>query len=63
MIFSNLINGGVHAATNLAIQEYIAVAKPVGTPAEMVARIIALYREVGRCFAASDRIEASAVGR
>ena len=73
MIFSNLINGGVHAlpnfvrqnlgghaATNLAhqnflrkslgglaIQEYIAIAKPTGTPTEMVARIIALYREVG----------------
>jgi enolase len=61
MIFSNLINGGAHAlpsfasknlgghaATNLAIQEYIAVARPAGTPAETVARIIALYREVGR---------------
>ncbi len=47
MIFSNLINGGVHAATNLAIQEYIAVAKPIGTPTEMVASVIELYREVG----------------
>lgn len=51
MIFSNLINGGVHAATNLSIQEYIAVAKPVGTSAEMVARIISLYREVGNVIA------------
>lgn len=48
MIFSNLINGGMHAATNLAIQEYIVVAKSVGTPSEMVARIIALYRKVGK---------------
>jgi len=47
MIFSNLINGGAHAATNLDIQEYIAVAKSAGTPTEMVARIISLYREVG----------------
>lgn len=47
MIFSNIINGGVHAMTSLSIQEYIAVAAPVGTPSETVARIIALYREVG----------------
>jgi len=47
MIFSNLINGGAHAATNLAVQEYMAVAKPVGTPSETIARVIALYREVG----------------
>ena len=47
MIFSNLINGGAHASTNLKIQEYIAVAKPIGTPTETVARIISLYREVG----------------
>ena len=47
MIFSNLINGGAHAATSLAIQEYIAVAKPIGTPQEMVSHIISLYREVG----------------
>jgi enolase len=47
MIFSNLINGGVHAATDLSIQEYIAVAKPAGTPAETVENVIALYREVG----------------
>ncbi len=47
MIFSNIINGGAHAATNLAIQEYIAVAKPEGASSETVARVIALYREVG----------------
>lgn len=47
MIFSNLINGGVHAQTDLSIQEYIAVAYPLDNPSEMVSRIISVYREVG----------------
>ena len=62
MIFSNLINGGAHAATNLAIQEYIAVAKPVGTPTEMVARIIALYREVGNAIEHRSKLKRLPLG-
>ena len=47
MIFANLINGGAHADSNLDIQEYMAIAIPVGSIAEMVERVSELYKNLG----------------
>jgi enolase len=47
-IFSNLINGGAHAANNLSIQEYMVIAdtKEEGV-LRSIERLIAFYKELG----------------
>ena len=46
MIFANLINGGAHADSNLDIQEYMVIANPAGSVAEMVERVSGLYKNL-----------------
>lgn len=53
-IFSNLINGGVHAGNNLAIQEYLAILKPAASFEESVETLLRLYEKVGT-FLAGER--------
>jgi enolase len=62
MIFSNIINGGVHAQTDLSIQEYIAVAYPFDNPAQMVLRIISVYREVGNILKKNTGLKRLTIG-
>lgn len=46
VIFSNFIEGGAHAKNNLAIQEYLVVARPKGTMQSAIQKLIALYRKL-----------------
>lgn len=46
-LFSNLINGGAHAATNLQIQEFMVVVKPKGTLKKSVEALTDLYEALG----------------
>lgn len=47
LIFSNLINGGLHAKNNLNIQEYMVIAKPAKSYAEIIKKIIKIYALTG----------------
>lgn len=47
LIFSNLINGGAHSENNLDIQEYLAVARPMGTLTQSVEALLTVYRKLG----------------
>ena len=47
MIFANPINGGAHADSNFDIQEYMAIANPVSSIAELVERVSGLYKNLG----------------
>lgn len=51
IIFSNLINGGVHAKSNLEIQEYMAVIRTENSYEESISRLIALYKHLGESLA------------
>jgi len=57
MIFSNLINGGAHADSNLDIQEYMVVANPIGSISEMVERVTGLYKKLGEYIKKEYKIE------
>ncbi len=46
-IFSNVINGGVHAENNLDIQEFMVVARPKRSYTETIARLEKFYRHLG----------------
>lgn len=48
LIFSNFINGGVHAQDSLAIQEYLVIARPLGSMTRTVKILIKLYRLLGQ---------------
>lgn len=47
IIFSNLINGGVHAKNNLTIQEYMVVLRTTHSYEESISRLVSLYRHLG----------------
>src|SRR3989344_3570950 len=47
IIFSNLINGGEHAQNNLAIQEYMVVARSSHSFSETVGKLTAFYKKLG----------------
>lgn len=57
MIFSNLINGGAHADSNLDIQEYMVVAKPIGSISEIVERVSGLYKKLGEYLKKEYKLE------
>ncbi len=65
-IFSNLINGGAHAANNLDIQEYMAVVRParVGSRgiAEGIKALVRFYKELGIFFMKTRGIETIPIG-
>ncbi|PJE75662.1 hypothetical protein COV04_03625 [Candidatus Uhrbacteria bacterium CG10_big_fil_rev_8_21_14_0_10_48_11] len=61
-IYSNVINGGEHAANNLAIQEYMLVAAPKISYAELTQELVALYRTLGEQLRTSRKLEALPVG-
>ena len=65
-IFSNLINGGAHAANNLDIQEYMAVVRPtrMGSRgiAESIKALVHLYKELGIVFKKTHGIETIPIG-
>lgn len=46
-IFSNVVNGGVHADNNLDIQEYMAVVRPKHSFTETIARLEKFYKHLG----------------
>jgi enolase len=46
-IYSNFINGGRHAKDNLAIQEYMVIAKTEKNISATVERLISLHRQLG----------------
>ena len=48
LIFSNLINGGVHAKNNLNIQEYMAVVKTPASFGASIARLKDFYAALGK---------------
>ncbi|MEK7193424.1 MAG: phosphopyruvate hydratase [Patescibacteria group bacterium] len=72
LIFSNLINGGAHAANNLDIQEYMVVVHPVRTSsngvksgksvAEDIQALIRFYRELGDLFKKTRKIQNIPIG-
>ncbi|MDO8752004.1 MAG: hypothetical protein Q7J22_00400 [Candidatus Wolfebacteria bacterium] len=45
-IFANFIEGGAHAKNNLAIQEYLVVARPKGNMQSTIQKLVALYRKL-----------------
>jgi len=47
LIFSNLINGGVHADNNLDFQEYMVVVKIMGSVRDTVEKLIDFYKKLG----------------
>lgn len=47
-IFSNVINGGVHAQNGLDIQEYMIVMRPGKTYAEDISLLVEMYKNIGR---------------
>jgi len=47
LIFSNLINGGLHAKNNLDFQEYLVIAETVGSYEKTVEDLIRLYENLG----------------
>ncbi len=62
LIFSNLINGGVHAKNNLNIQEYMIVMKTERSYEENIERLIKLYRHLGQSLASSRGLSAIPIG-
>lgn len=57
MIFSNLINGGAHADSNLDIQEYMVIANPIGSISEVVERVSGLYKKLGEYLKKEYKLE------
>ncbi|MEK7195444.1 MAG: phosphopyruvate hydratase, partial [Patescibacteria group bacterium] len=47
LIFSNFINGGVHAQNNLSIQEYIVIAETSKSYSSTIRKLVDLYRDIG----------------
>lgn len=47
VVFSNFINGGAHADTNLAVQEYLVLMRPAGSATDDIRMLIRFYRELG----------------
>jgi enolase len=46
-IYSNFVNGGLHARNNLSIQEYLVIAETRNNISETVRSLIDLYRDIG----------------
>lgn len=61
-IFSNLINGGAHAANNLDIQEYMIVMKPGKSSAESIETLVRVYRELGNFLRKTRKIQNIPIG-
>lgn len=63
LVFSNLINGGVHARNNLQIQEYIVVMKSGGSPfKESIQKLIEFYHALGDFLAKEKRTPMPPIG-
>lgn len=62
IIFSNLINGGAHANNNLAIQEYLALARTAGTVEETVRELTNLYHALGESLKTRFRLSEIRLG-
>lgn len=62
LIFSNFVNGGAHAQNTLDIQEYLVVAKPGGTMADAVKRLVALYNDFADVLRKAYDVRAIPVG-
>ncbi|MBU1014963.1 hypothetical protein KKI17_00790 [Patescibacteria group bacterium] len=56
LLFSNVINGGAHARSNLDLQEYMFVADPSGDLLGAVRQLISLYRELGALLKKERRV-------
>ena len=61
-IFSNLVNGGAHAANNLNIQEYLVVVTPAPSVRESVAKLTAFYHDLGGWLQQSRDLSAIRLG-
>lgn len=63
LVFSNLINGGLHARNNLQIQEYMVVMKTGhGSFTETVPKLIDLYHSLGDFLAKEKRTPMPPIG-
>ncbi len=62
VIFSNLVNGGEHAANNLDIQEYMVLAGTKGGVKSAVKKLIAFYGALGERLSSLKRAANIAVG-
>ncbi|MBI2278465.1 MAG: hypothetical protein HYU81_00105 [Candidatus Brennerbacteria bacterium] len=59
-IFANLVNGGVHAKSNLSLQEYLVVAKPYLSVSDVIAGLKKLYAILGKMLA--EKFPSASVG-
>jgi len=63
LVFSNLVNGGMHARNNLQIQEYMVVLKTgMGSFKETVPQLIGFYRDLGDFLAKEKRTAMPPIG-
>jgi len=61
-IFSNLINGGVHAENNLDIQEYLAVVEAKESIAESFEKLVSFYGSLGESLKKENNLSEIALG-
>ncbi len=61
-IFSNMINGGEHAKTNLDIQEYIVIGNNRDPIPVTVSRIVSFYKELGKYLINETKSERLPIG-
>lgn len=62
VIFSNLINGGEHAQNNLAIQEYMVVAKTSHSFSETIGTLTAFYKKLGDVLKKKSKVKNLPIG-
>src|SRR3989338_3907427 len=62
LIFSNFINGGVHAPNNLDIQEYMVIMRVNNSYADSIEKLAHLYRRVYDAISASSGTRAIPLG-
>ena len=57
LIFANLIEGGVHAQDNLALQEYMVVKEMGDSSAKSVEELVNLYKKLGENLRRKNKLE------
>ncbi|MAF79762.1 hypothetical protein CL629_01650 [bacterium] len=62
LIFSNFINGGVHARNNLDIQEYLVVVDPKDSLVDSIHRLSVLYKNLGTFLEQRDNVNNPPIG-
>jgi enolase len=62
VIFSNLINGGMHASNNLDIQEYLILAPILKDATKTIEDLIKFYKILGKYLIKRDKLNNLAIG-